>query len=62
MAYAPSVGSLAYRRIGIYLAPKALEGQLMADTVAKVFCWLWRATLILNGEQQRNFDSLHQQI
>jgi hypothetical protein len=30
----------------------------MADTVAKVFCQLWRATLIRNDEQQRNFDSL----
>jgi hypothetical protein len=30
----------------------------MADTVAKVFCRLWRATLIRHDEQQRNFDSL----
>jgi hypothetical protein len=30
----------------------------MADTVAKVFCRLWRTTLIRNDEQQRNFDSL----
>jgi hypothetical protein len=29
----------------------------MADTVAQVFCRLWRATLIRNDEQQRNFDS-----
>jgi hypothetical protein len=30
----------------------------MADTVAKVFCRLLRATLIRNDAQQRNFDSL----
>jgi hypothetical protein len=31
---------------------------VLADAVAKVFCRLWRATLIRNDEQQRSFDSL----
>jgi hypothetical protein len=45
-------------RLVRHLATWMAQFPLMADTVAKVFCGLWRATSIRNDEPQRNFDSL----
>src|SRR5215469_8916329 len=45
-----------YIREPILSAPRRAATSLLH--VAKVFCRLWRATLIRNDEQQCNFDSL----
>src|SRR5215471_8925880 len=50
------IALLLYLREPILSAPRRTATSL--PHVAKVFCRLWRATLIRNDEQQRNFDSL----
>jgi hypothetical protein len=56
--YAEHVGKgRQSRRMGI-----GLQGLRSADTVVKVFCGLYRVTMIHRRVQYCNFDSLHQQI